>query len=106
LRKRSDGQSAHERKKKRFDATRHDTDKTTDRDRIGQQTNPVKSGGGGSVKRELGVSGRTLYQRMTAPPQVIPAPIAIMAMTSPFFSRPARFASSRVIGIEALDVLP
>ena len=46
------------------------------------------------------------YQRSTAPPQVMPAPIAIMAMTSPLFSFPARLASSSEIGMEALEVLP
>jgi len=30
----------------------------------------------------------------------------VIAMTAPCFNRPERFASSRVIGIEALDVLP
>ena len=46
------------------------------------------------------------HHRQTAPPQVMPAPIAIMAITSPFLSLPARLASSSVIGIEALEVLP
>ena len=46
------------------------------------------------------------YQRIKALPQVMPAPIAIIAMRSPFLSRPARLASSSEIGSEALDVLP
>ena len=46
------------------------------------------------------------YQRTTALPHVMPAPMAIIATTSPCFSRPARLASSSVIGMDAEDVLP
>ena len=47
-----------------------------------------------------------LYQRISALPQAMPPPIAIIAMRSPFFRRPARLASSSEIGSDALDVLP
>jgi hypothetical protein len=39
-------------------------------------------------------------------PQAIPAPIAIMAMMSPLRRRPARFASSSVVGSDAEEVFP
>ena len=48
----------------------------------------------------------TPYHRIKALPQVIPAPIAIIAIRSPGSRRPARLASSSEIGSEALDVLP
>ena len=46
------------------------------------------------------------YHRIKALPQVIPAPIAIIAIRSPGLRRPARLAPSSEIGSEALDVLP
>jgi hypothetical protein len=46
------------------------------------------------------------YHLIRALPQVMPAPIAIIAMRSPGLRRPARFASSREIGKDALEVLP
>ena len=47
----------------------------------------------------------TSYHRIRALPHVIPAPIAIIAIRSPGFSRPARLASSSEIGREALDAI-
>ena len=51
----------------------------------------------GKTKRRLLIAP---YQRTTPAPQAIPAPMAIIAMTSPGLSLPARFASSSVVGSE------
>ena len=42
----------------------------------------------------------------TPAPQAMPAPMAIIAMMSPLRRRPARFASSSVVGSDAEEVLP
>src|SRR6185503_5012322 len=46
------------------------------------------------------------YHRSTTVPHVMPAPIALIRIRSPRFTRPARTASSSAIGIDAADVLP
>src|SRR4051812_41084233 len=46
------------------------------------------------------------HHRMTALPQVNPAPNATSRMTEPGFTRPSAMAWSSASGIEAEDVLP
>lgn len=44
--------------------------------------------------------------RITIPPQVNPAPMALMAITSPFLNLPAAKDSANAKGMEAAEVLP